>query len=113
ATESVFVPLAEALGLDLTTPERFLDAVSEGTEPTAADKAAVDRQIQDRKVNVLVYNTQNATPDVRSLVSDARAARIPVTKVTETLVPAYSSFQSWQVRQLRSLERALSTAAPT
>src|SRR5262249_21704995 len=42
ASESVFAPLAEALGLRLETPAGFLDAVSEGTEPTPADRTTVD-----------------------------------------------------------------------
>ena len=46
ASESIFAPLADALGLDLITPATFLDAISEGTDPTAADKATVDSQIK-------------------------------------------------------------------
>src|SRR4051794_1297042 len=37
ASESIFAPLAESLGLHLVTPAAFLRAVSEGTDPTAAD----------------------------------------------------------------------------
>src|SRR5262249_29066051 len=37
ASESIFAPLAQALGLHLMTPPSFLNAISEGTEPTAAD----------------------------------------------------------------------------
>src|SRR5690242_14913760 len=42
ASESIFAPLAEALGLDLVTPPSFLKAISEGTEPTAADLRTID-----------------------------------------------------------------------
>src|SRR5438874_13247366 len=45
ASESIFAPLAPALRLDLLTPPSFLKAISEGTEPTASDKTAIDRQI--------------------------------------------------------------------
>ena len=45
ASESIFALLAPALGLKLVTPARFLKAISEGTDPTAADKTTVDRQI--------------------------------------------------------------------
>src|SRR5947208_1760470 len=36
ASESIFAPMAQALGLHLVTPPSFLRAISEGTEPTAA-----------------------------------------------------------------------------
>jgi zinc/manganese transport system substrate-binding protein len=110
ASESIFQPLAEALGLGLLTPAAFLDAISEGSDPTAAAKSAVDRQIASRQIKVWVYNSQNATPDVKRLNQAARARGIPVVSVTETLTPASASFQEWQSRQLGQLAQALATA---
>jgi zinc/manganese transport system substrate-binding protein len=107
ASESIFVPLAQALGLRLLTPDRFLNAISEGTDPAAQDKASVDRQIGGRQIKVWVYNSQNATPDIQRLNAAARRAGIPVVTVTETLTPAGASFQDWQVRELRQLAAAL------
>ncbi len=110
ATESIFAPLADALGLDLVTPESFLDAIAEGTDPTAHDKATVDDQIKNNKIKVLVFNSQNATPDVQAIVKAARARGIPISTVTETLAPANVTFQAWQVKQLEALEAALAKA---
>jgi zinc/manganese transport system substrate-binding protein len=110
ATESIFAPLADALGLELVTPESFLDAVAEGSDPTARDKATVDGQIRRREIKILVYNHQNATPDVKALVTAAKAEKIPVTTVTETLTPAHLTFQAWQSRQLAALSAALAAA---
>jgi zinc/manganese transport system substrate-binding protein len=107
ASESIFAPLAEGLGLKLLTPESFLDAVSEGTDPTAKDKSTIDEQIADKKIKVYVYNSQNATPDVQAQVKAAKAKGIPVATVTETLTPAGASFQQWQVRQLEGIQAAL------
>lgn len=45
ATESIFAYLAPALGLNLITPPDFMKAISEGTDPTAADKATFDQQV--------------------------------------------------------------------
>jgi zinc/manganese transport system substrate-binding protein len=109
ATESIFAPLSDALGLDLVTPEGFLDAVAEGTDPTAQEKATVDDQIANRAIKVLVYNSQNATPDVKALVKAAKAKQIPITTVTETLSPANLTFQAWQSKELRALRAALAT----
>ena len=107
ASESVFVPLAQSLGLRLLTPASLLDAVSEGAEPTAGDKTEADRQISQRQIRVWVFNSQNATPDVRRLTSEARAQGIPVVTITEMLTPDGATFQQWQVAQLQALERAL------
>jgi len=110
ASESIFVPLAHALGLDLVTPTSFLTAVSEGVEPTTSDKTTIDRQIRDRRIELYVYNRQNATPDVQRQIDEARRNNIPVTTITETLVPAGATFQAWQVAQLRSILSALERA---
>jgi zinc/manganese transport system substrate-binding protein len=111
ASESIFAELAPALGLKLITPPGFLTAVSEGTDPTAADKATVDYQISSHQIKVYVYNRQNATPDVQQQIQAAQRVGIPVTTITETLVPEGATFQAWQVSQLRSLEAALAQGA--
>jgi len=110
ASESIFAPLAQALGLNLLTPPGFMDAISEGAEPSAQDKATVDQQIKNRQIKVYVYNSQNATPDVQNLVAEAKAASIPVVTITETPTPASATFQDWQSAQLRALEAALAQA---
>lgn len=107
ATESLFAYTAEATGLDLVTPSGYLNAVSEGADPTAADKATVLRQIANREIKVLVFNAQNSTPEVRSIVARATAADIPVVKITETPDPRTLTFQEWQTAQLQMLLHAL------
>jgi len=110
ASESIFAPLAEALGLDLVTPPSFLQAISEGVDPSSADKATIDTQIRDHSIKIYVINSQNSTPDVSAQVEAAKAAGIPVTSITETLTPATATFQHWQVAQLRALQGALHEA---
>jgi zinc/manganese transport system substrate-binding protein len=110
ASESIFAPLAQALGLKLLTPSSFLTAISEGTEPTAKDVSTIDAQIARKQIKVWVFNSQNSTPDVQRLTDAARAKGIPVTTITETLSPATATFESWQVAQLRALQAALARA---
>ena len=110
ASESIFAMMAPALGLNLVTPPSFLTAISEGNDPSAADKATIDNQISNKQIKVYVYNSQNATPDVQAQVDAARANGIPVTTITETLTPAGASFQDWQVAQLNALKQALAVA---
>jgi zinc/manganese transport system substrate-binding protein len=110
ASESIVSPLADTLGLKMLTPYSFLRAISEGSEPTAQDKATIDAQIRNKQIKIYVYNSQNATPDVSAQVKEAEAAHIPVATVTETLAPANATFQQWQVTQLQGIENALHQA---
>jgi zinc/manganese transport system substrate-binding protein len=110
ASESIFAPLAQALGLRVATPYSFLQAISEGTDPTAADKTTIDRQVATRQIKVWVFNSQNSTPDVQRITDAARKKGIPVATITETLTPASASFQAWQVRELQALAAALAKA---
>jgi zinc/manganese transport system substrate-binding protein len=106
-SESIFQPLGEALGLKLLTPYSFAKAIAEGTEVSAQDKQTVDRQVSSRQVKVWVFNSQNVTPDVQRVNELARAARIPIATLTETLSPASATFEQWQVVQLERLRSAL------
>ncbi|MDX6249356.1 MAG: zinc/manganese transport system substrate-binding protein [Kribbellaceae bacterium] len=110
ASESIVTPLADGLGLKMLTPDSFLSAISEGADPTAKDKSAIDQQIAGKQLKIYIYNSQNATPDVQAQVKAAKAKGIPVATVTETPTPAGVSFQAWQVRQLQGIEQALAKA---
>ena len=110
ASESIFQGIAQATGLDLITPYSYLKAISEGTDPTAADKSTVDAQINDNQIKVWVFNSQNSTPDIQTLTTEAKNHHIPVTTITETLSPAGATFQAWQSAQLQNLEKALAQA---
>ncbi|MER6571662.1 zinc ABC transporter substrate-binding protein [Streptomyces sp. NPDC001093] len=110
ASESIVTPLAEGLGLKMLTPETFLDAMSEGSDPTAKDKATIDQQIKNKQIKIYVYNSQNSTPDVQAQVKAAKAQGIPVATVTETLAPAGATFQQWQTTQLQGIEQSLAKA---
>jgi zinc/manganese transport system substrate-binding protein len=110
ASESIFAMLSPALGLNLLTPPSFLTAVTEGSDPTAQDKATVDGQIKNKQIKVYIYNSQNATPDIQTEVKASKAAGIAVATITETLTPAGASYQDWQVAQLTALKQSLAQA---
>jgi len=107
ATESIAAYLADGTGLNLVTPSSYLKAISEGTDPSAADKAEVQNEIASRSIKVFIFNSQNSTPDIQGLVDKATAQGIPVVKITETLAPATATFQDWQTAQLKDLLHAL------
>jgi zinc/manganese transport system substrate-binding protein len=80
ATESIFAYLAEPLGLRLLTPPKFMNAISEGEAPTAADKVIFDQQITQKGIKVLVTNAQNSTPDTAVLTQRRSLQRLIVFK---------------------------------
>lgn len=88
-----------------------MNAISEGEEPTAADKVTFDKQVTQKQLMVLVFKSQNSTPDTEALKKKAQSAGIPIVPVTETLSPATASFQDWQTGQLKALQQALAKSA--
>jgi zinc/manganese transport system substrate-binding protein len=108
STESIFVYMAQALGLNLISPPDFMQAISEGTDPPAQTVAWFQDQISHDQLKVLVYNTQTSTPITDNLKQLAARNGIPVVGFSETVEPTTASFQDWQTRQLNSLQAALS-----
>lgn len=111
ATESVFVYMAGALGLDLVSPPEFMTAVAAGTEPPVNAVIRFENQIRQKQVRVLVYNVQTAMATTTNVKRLAAAADIPVVGVSETLQPVSATFQEWQLSQLLALENALGAGA--
>jgi len=109
ATETVFVPMAAALGLDLISPRDFMRAIAEGTEPPAGSVIQFQAQVRRRDARVLVYNVQTATVTTTNIKRLAAAADIPVVGISETMQPEGATFQGWQLAQLVTLENALSS----
>ncbi len=110
ATESIFVPMARATGLDLISPPGLMNAVAEDASPSVQDVALFQQQIQEKKIKVLVYNNQtngNLTSQLREM---AEKAGIPVVGVSETLAPVDATFEDWQISQLKALEDALASS---
>jgi zinc/manganese transport system substrate-binding protein len=106
-SESIFQGLGEDLHLRLLTPHGFVKAVAEGTDVTAQDLEAAERQAAQRQIRVWVLNSQNVTPEVQRAGEAARRAGIPVVTITETLSPAGATFEAWQEGELRRLLEAL------
>jgi zinc/manganese transport system substrate-binding protein len=106
ATEPVFGPMAEALGLTMRN-QRFQLAMMNDTEPSARDVAAFEDDLKQRKVRALFYNSQVSEKLTERLREIARKSKVPVVGVTETL-PANMAFQDWVLGELDALDKALS-----
>jgi zinc/manganese transport system substrate-binding protein len=105
ASEPVFGTMAAALGLKMRN-EKFQLSIMNDTEPSARDVAAFERALKEHKVRVMFYNKQATDKIVQHLVEIARAAKVPVVGVTET-VPPGMTFQQWMASELTDTEKAL------
>jgi zinc/manganese transport system substrate-binding protein len=106
ATEPVFGPMADALGLTMRN-QRFQLAMMNDTEPSARDVAEFENDLKQRKVKLLIYNSQVSEKLTERLRAIAKTAKVPVIGVTETQ-PANISFQDWMLGQLEAVDKALS-----
>ncbi len=113
STESVFLYMANATGLNVISPTSFMDAVAEGNDPPAQSVAQFESLIQggDSTIRVLVYNEQTVTPLTSTIEAMAAQYHIPVVGVTETIQPPNLTFQAWMQGEVASLTNALNAQA--
>jgi zinc/manganese transport system substrate-binding protein len=111
STESIFVYLANATGLDVVSPPAFMNAVAEGNDPPAQSVVQFQELLQNGTVSVLVYNAQTVTPLTQSIKALAASKGIPIVAVTETIQPPDVSFQDWMNAELLTLQNALNAQA--
>jgi zinc/manganese transport system substrate-binding protein len=109
ATEPVFGYMADAIGLDVRNG-RFQLAVMNDTEPSASDIAAFEKDLKERRVHVLIYNSQATDALTKRMLKVAQDSHVPSISVTETL-PAGKTFQTWMSSQLDRLSAALQGSA--
>jgi zinc/manganese transport system substrate-binding protein len=105
ATEPVFGYMSDAIGLDMRNA-RFQLAAMNDTEPSASDIAAFEKDLRDRQVHVLIYNSQATEALTKRMLKVAHDSHVPSISVTETL-PAGKTFQTWMTSQLDALSAAL------
>jgi len=111
STESIFVYLANATGLDVVSPPAFMNAVAEGNDPPAQSVVQFQQLLENGTVSVLVYNAQTVTPLTQSMKALAASKGIPIVAVTETIQPPDVSFQVWMNAELITLQNALNAQA--
>ena len=99
--------LLQAAGLRVLTPPGFAAAIEDGNEPSPQDTLAMDQLLTGRKVRVLLYNAQAASPVTQHARVLARQAGVPVVALTETMPSAFRTYQAWQLAQETALQRAL------
>lgn len=107
STESIFVYLANYTGLDLISPQPFMEAIAEGNDPPAQSVTQFECQLESGHVRVLVYNVQTVTPITTTIEALAPQYNVTVTFVSETIQPPDTTFQDWMYGEYNQLENAL------
>jgi zinc/manganese transport system substrate-binding protein len=105
-TETIYLYQTEPMRLGVLTPFSFEKAIAEGNDPSAQDVSIANKQIADKKISVLIYNSQTVTPVTTNLQNAARANGIPVVPVTEMMPPG-DTYQGWIMDELNALDAAL------
>ena len=107
STEGIFDYMARRLGLRNETPTGYQRAATNESEPAPGDVNDFEQALEHHQIAVLIYNTQTEGAIPEEIRAQAQAARVPVVNVTESVPPQFSTFESWQVSQLKDLARAL------
>jgi zinc/manganese transport system substrate-binding protein len=105
ATEPVFGYMAEALGFKMLNG-KFQTAVMNDAEPTPGQVIAFEKSLKNGSAKVLFYNSQVTDQATERLLEIARANKVSVIGVTETM-PAGQTIQSWFGGQIDAVEKAL------
>ncbi|CAB3755940.1 metal ABC transporter solute-binding protein [Paraburkholderia solisilvae] len=105
ATEPVFGYMSDAIGLDMRNL-RFQLATMNDTEASASDIAAFERDLREKRVRVLIYNSQATEALTRRMLKLAQQSQVPTMSVTETEL-AGKNYQQWMLVQLDALGVAL------
>lgn len=110
-TEPVAGYLADEIGLQVLTPEGFMKAIEDGTDPAPADVAAERDLLTGHKVRLLLYNSQTVTPLTAQIHDLATQSGVPVVGVAETMPPEFAHYQDWQLAQMAEIGQALAKGA--
>lgn len=110
ATEPVFTPLAESLGL-VMKEQAFQVAVMNDVEPPASAVAQFDADIRTHAIRFVAYNAQTDRPSVQRLIAQAQAAGVAVLPVHEIMPPG-THWQDWMNTTLKQVAQALGQSTP-
>ncbi|MEO9138513.1 MAG: zinc ABC transporter substrate-binding protein [Jatrophihabitans sp.] len=105
-TEPVPLYLLASCGFVNRTPAAFSEAVEEGVDVSVAVLNQTLNLFRRRAVALLVYNEQTSGGATDQVLAAARANRIPIVAVSETL-PAGVHYLGWVARTLQEVRDAV------
>jgi len=111
-TEPVADYLLQAGGLSIVTPWSLQAAIMNSVDPSPQDVVIEDNLLARGQVKVFVYNQQAVDSSTASFLKVARAHKVPVVGVYETM-PARYTYQAWMVAETMAIYNALSHGLST
>lgn len=105
ATEPVFGYMAQALGFKMLN-EPFQIAIMNNAEPSPSQVIAFEKSLTDGEAKILFYNKQVTDKTTARLLDIAKAHKVIVVGVTETM-PKGMTIQSWFSGQLDEIKHDL------
>ena len=111
-TEPVADYMLQAAGCDIKTPWNLQAAIMNGTDPSPQDVSTQNNLFKRHQVKVFVYNQQVTNSLTSAFLSNARAAKIPVVGVYESMPMGYS-YQSWMLTEVHMLRNAVERGTST
>jgi zinc/manganese transport system substrate-binding protein len=111
-TEPVFDYTLQAAGFTILTPHRFELAIQEGNDPSPQDAQIEANLISQKKVKAFFYNQQAVEAVTTKLLGIARAKRVPIVGVYETM-PLGKNYQSWMMAEVTAVAKALGHGVST
>lgn len=109
ATESVAYYLMSDLGFKDATPQGYAQSAANEAEPAPADLQEFQSLIEDRGVDLLVNNTQQAGDATNMITGTAGRAEVPVFDVSEQMPTEFTDLTDW----ITSLVDAINALLPT
>jgi len=111
-TEPVFDYTLQAAGLSILTPHAFELAIQEGNDPSPQDAQTEANLLSQKRVKAFFYNQQAVEAVTAKLLGIARARRIPIVGVYETM-PLAKDYQSWMMAEVTAVNKALGQGVST
>ncbi len=111
-TEPVFDYTLQAAGLTILTPHRFELAIQEGNDPSPQDAQSEANLLSQKRVKAFFYNQQAVEAVTTKLLGIARAKRVPIVGVYETM-PLAKDYQNWMMAEVMAVAKALGQGVST
>ena len=113
-TEPVADYMLQSAGIDVITPWTLQADIMNTVDPSPQDVSVQDALLTGKKVRALVYNEQVTSSVTDAFLKLARASRIPVVGVFETMPSPGYHYQTWMLAEAGALYDALAhhTSSP-
>jgi zinc/manganese transport system substrate-binding protein len=112
-TEPVADYLLAAMGARVRTPFVFQADIMNGVDPAPEDITLEEGLLTRHQVKVFCYNPQVVDSLTASVRSDAKASRVPVVAVYETMPTPGYDYQSWMLAETNAIAAAVAHGTST